>query len=215
MKECNGRQEMDHFVSSVAAAKPLVGGGSVAALGGTLAAALGEMMAVVSEKKDQFLSVQPQIIEIHSLLSGFRNELRDMIQGDSLAYQSLLKALRLPRETEQQRSLRTAAIEEQARKAIEAPLNTARVAFRVLECLKTLIEIGNPHARCDVAIGAQLAYVALKAGQYNVLANIRILKEVSYADQCRTEISDLLLKASKILEYIDNQITSEQMGAPP
>jgi formiminotetrahydrofolate cyclodeaminase len=200
-------QEIDHFISSVAAAKPLIGGGSVASLAGALAAALGEMMAGITEGRETFAPVQAQVIEIHSTLSGLRNELRDLAQEDSVAYRSLLNAMHLPRENEQQRALRTAAIEEHARNAIETPLHTARAALEVLGCLKTLLEIGNPHARSDVAVGAQLAYAALKSGQYNVLANIRILKDISYADQCRAEISDLLFKGFEIVQEVDRQVT--------
>jgi formiminotetrahydrofolate cyclodeaminase len=201
-------QEIDRFISSVATAKPLPGGGSAAALAGALAAALGEMMAGLTEGREKFTRIQPQVMEIHSILSGYRNVLRDLIQEDSLAYQALLNAMRLPRETAQQKAMRKAAIEEQALYATETPLRTARAAFKVLECLKTLIEIGNPHARSDVAVGAQLAYAALKGGQYNVLANIGMLKDVSFADKCRAEISDLILRGHDILQHMDRRITS-------
>jgi formiminotetrahydrofolate cyclodeaminase len=200
-------QEIDRFISSVAAAEPLPGGGSAAALTGALAAALGEMMAGLTEGREKFAHIQPQMLEIHSILSGYRKVLLDLIQEDSLAYQSLLIAIRLPRGTEQQIAMRKAAIEEHALYATETPLRTARAAFKVLECLKTLIEIGNPHARSDVAVGAQLAYAALKGGQYNVLANISMLKNASFADSCRTEIADLILRGCDILQHIDRQIT--------
>jgi formiminotetrahydrofolate cyclodeaminase len=202
-------QEIDRFISSVAAANPVPpGGGSAAALAGALAAALGEMMAGLTEGREKFAHIQPQVIAIHSILSGYRKALRDLIQEDAKAYQSLLNAIQLPRETEQQRVMRKAAIEECALFATETPLRTARAAFKILECLKTLIEIGNPHARSDVAVGAQLAYAALKAGQYNVLANISMLEDTSVKDRCRAEISDLIYRGHEILQHIDRQITS-------
>jgi methenyltetrahydrofolate cyclohydrolase len=199
--------EIDRFISSVVAVEPLSGGGSAAALAGALAAALGEMMAGLTEGREKFASIQTQVLEIHSIISGHRNVLQDLIREDSRAYQSLLNAIRLPRVTEQQRAIRTAAIEKHARSATETPLLTARAAFGVLECLKTLIEIGNPHARSDVAVGAQLAYAALKAGQYNVLANIRMLKDASFAGKCRIEISDLTSRGCEIVQRIDSRIT--------
>jgi formiminotetrahydrofolate cyclodeaminase len=207
-------QEIDGFILSVAAAKPVPpGGGSAAALAGALAAALGEMMAGLTEGREKFAHIQTQVIEIHSILSGYRNSLRDLIQEDAMAYQSLLNAMQLPRETEQQKAKRKAAIAEYALYAIETPLRTAHAAFKVLECLNTLIEIGNPHARSDVAVGAQLAYAALKGGQYNVLANINMLEDASFADKCRTEISDLILRGHEILQHIDRQIIFESREA--
>lgn len=200
-------QEIDHFISRVAAATPLPGGGSVAAFAGALSAALGEMMAGLTEGREQFASAQHQVLDMHSAVSAFRNELQDLIQEDSVAYQSLLNALRMLRDTGEQKILRAAAIEKSARSATDTPLRTARAAFGVLECLKTLIEIGNPHARSDVAVGAQLAFAALKAGQYNVLANIGLQKDRSFSEKCAAEISGLVFKASQILQHIDSQMT--------
>lgn len=198
---------IEAFISSVAAAVPLPGGGSAAALAGALAAALGEMMAGLTEGREKFASIQSQVLEIHAKLAAFRNVLQALVQEDATAYKSLLNALRLPRETEEQRTARADAIEKSARGATMTPLRTARAAFEILEYLEILIEIGNPHAKSDVAVGAQLAYASLKGGQYNILANIRGLRDDSFADSCRGEITDLVLRGHKILQQIDKQIT--------
>jgi formiminotetrahydrofolate cyclodeaminase len=72
--------------------------------------------------------------------------------------------------------------------------------------MKILIDIGNPHVKCDAAVGAQLAHAALKGGQYNVLANVRILRDSGYAENCRREISDLVHRGNRALQLIDEQI---------
>lgn len=200
-------EELDEFIATVAAAKPLPAGGSAAALAGALAAALGEMMAGLTEGRENFAAVQPQVRYIRGEMARLRKELRSLVQEDILAYRSLLNAMQMPREPEEQKTLRAQAIERSARDATITPLRTARAAVKVLEHLQILIEIGNPHARSDVAVGAQLAYASLKAGQYNTLANIRILKDMSFAESCRAEISDLLVKGQRVLESIDRQIT--------
>ena len=194
---------MDEFVSMVAAAVPLPGGGSVAALAGTLAAALGEMMAGLTEGRGKFASVQPLVMDIHATLAVYHDELRGLVQEDAEAYQALLNAIRLPRESEDQRAIRSDLVEKAVRGATETPLRTARAAFGVLECLKTLIELGNPNAKCDAAVGAQLAYASLKGACYNILTNIRALKDATFAGSCRTEISELLRKAHDVLQHID------------
>ena len=204
---------MDGFVSKVAAAVPLPGGGSVAALAGTLAAALGEMMAGLTEGRGKFASVQPQIMDIHAKLAAFRDALRELIQEDAEAYQALLDAIRLPRESEGQRAIRSDFIEKAVRGATETPLRTARAAFGVLECLKTLIELGNPNAKSDAAVGAQLAYASLKGAGYNILTNIRASKDATFAGSCRTEISELLHQAQDILQHIDALIVERAPGS--
>jgi methenyltetrahydrofolate cyclohydrolase len=201
------REGMDAFVARVAAAVPLPGGGSVAALTGALAAALGEMIAGLTEGREQFASVQGQVADIHAKLTDCRSVLRALVQEDSAAYEALLTAIRLPRETEEQRAVRAGAVEQALRGATETPLRTARAAFEILEYLKTLIEVGNPNARSDAAVGAQLAYASLKGAQYNILTNIRTLKDESFANSCRSEISDLLCRGRNTLRYIDKLIT--------
>ena len=211
-KESNSGEDwqgegMDAFVSSVAAAAPLPGGGSVAALTGALAAALGEMIAGLTEGRERFAPVQTQVVDIHAKLTECRSVLQTLVQEDSAAYQALLNAIRLPRETEEQRAVRAGAVEQAVRGATETPLRTARAVFKALEYLKTLIEVGNPNARCDAAVGAQLAFASLKGAQYNILINIRMLKDESFAGSCRLEISDLIGRGQEILRHIDKRIT--------
>ncbi|MBN1567256.1 MAG: cyclodeaminase/cyclohydrolase family protein [Acidobacteria bacterium] len=201
-------QEIDGFLSALAAAKPLPGGGSAAALAGALAAALGEMMAGLTEGRDNFESIRSQVLEIHAEMAGCRNELKSLVEEDALAYQSLLDAIRMPRGTGEQMVARKDAMEKAVRSATDTPLRTARVAVRILEGLKTLIEIGIPSAKSDAAVGVQLAYACLKGGQYNVLANIRRMADTSFAGRCRTEITDLVQKGHEILRQIDRQITA-------
>jgi methenyltetrahydrofolate cyclohydrolase len=201
------REGIEAFVERVAAAVPLPGGGSVAALTGALAAALGEMMAGLTERREQFASVHVQVADIHAKLTDCRSVLRRLIQEDSAAYQALLTTLRLPRETEEQRAVRAGSVEQALRGATEAPLRTARAAFETLECLNILVELGNPNARSDAAVGAQLAYASLKGAQYNILTNTRALKDESFVNSCRSEISDLIGKGQEILHHIDMRIT--------
>lgn len=197
---------MDAFISEVAAAVPLPGGGSVAALAGALAAALGEMMAGLTEGRVKFASVQSRMAEAHASLTGLRGALRALVQEDAEAYRSLLNAMRMPRETEGQMAGRAEAVQKAVRGATDTPLRTARAAFEVLACLKVLVETGNPSARSDAAVGAQLAYASLKGAQYNILTNIRVLKDASFAADCRTEISDLLAGGQEALRQIDATI---------
>jgi methenyltetrahydrofolate cyclohydrolase len=196
---------IDDFVLSVAAANPIPAGGSATAFAGALAAALGEMTAGLTEGREKFAHVQPQVLEIHTRLTRLRKTLRALVDEDAMAFKSLLNALKLPRGTALQRSARAKAIERCTRSATITPLQTARAALEVLENLNILIGIGNPNARCDVAAGVQMAYAALKSGQYNVLANIRGMRNSSFARNCRAEISGLVRRGQKILSRVDRQ----------
>ena len=202
------REKIADFLSNLAAANPFLAGGSAAALAGAFAAALGEMMAGLTEGREKFASVQHRVQEIHKRLTQLREILHALVEEDSIAFKSLLDAMKLPREPDEQRTARDEAIESSGRGATDTPLRTARAALEVLEHLNILIEIGNPHAICDVAAGAQLAHAALKSGQYNVLANIRDMKDIAFVESCRSEISDLARRGEEILNHIDGLANS-------
>jgi glutamate formiminotransferase/formiminotetrahydrofolate cyclodeaminase len=202
---------IEEFILNVANADPLLpAGGSVAALAGSLAAALGEMMSNLTERRAKFASVDSRVREIHARLSACRDALRALIQEDSDAFKSLFNAIRLPRTNEQQIAARVEAIERTARVATEAPLRTARAASEVLVSLRELVDIGNPSARSDAAVGAQMAYASLKGAQYNVLTNITGMRDKVFAENCRREVSNLVLKGQGILQQIDKIVAGDQ-----
>ncbi len=199
---------LENFILSVAETTPLLpGGGSVAALAGALAAALGEMTSGVTEGREKFASVDLQVRQIHIKLSEFREHLRILIQEDSTAFKSLLDALKLPKGSEEQKAVRAEAIERATRIATETPLRIARAAAEVLEHMRVLVEVGNPNARSDAATGAQMAYSSLKGAQYNVLENIRRMKDSVFAGNCRKEVSDLVGKGQALLQEVDTLAT--------
>lgn len=196
-------QGINEFISSVAAATPTPGGGSVAALAGSLAAALGEMMAGLTEGRQKFASAEPQVREIHEKLINLRKILQSLVLEDPAAFQLLLDAIRLPKKTDAEKSIRETAMEYATKQATLTPLRTARAVSEVLEYHRILAEIGNPNARCDLAVGALLAFAALKGMQYNIFANTAGLKDSLFAEHARTEITDLLHKSQQHLNQID------------
>lgn len=204
-----GKNELESFILSVARPRPpLPGGGSVAALAGALAAALGEMMSSLTEGRPEYAPVDARVREIHSRLTEFRSALQDLMVEDETAFRALMDALRLPKETEAQRCARNEILEKATRKAIETPLRNARAACEVLECMEFLVEVGNPNARADAAVGAQLAYTSLKGAQYSILANIPGTRDKAFAENCRAEVGDLVRRGQAILQNVDGIMIS-------
>jgi formiminotetrahydrofolate cyclodeaminase len=198
MKSC-----AEDFLARLASPDPLSGGGSAAAHAGSLAAALGEMMAGLTEGREKFARQDSLVRKIHRELSEKRNELQGLIQQDSKAFQALLEAIRMPKRSEAEKAAREETVERATRRATETPLWTAQASFGTLERLRILIEIGNSNARCDVAVGAQLAFASIKGARFNILANISGLRDKAFAESCRNEAADLVRKAQQILQQID------------
>jgi formiminotetrahydrofolate cyclodeaminase len=200
-------QALTEFVSSVAAPDAVPGGGSVAAHAASLAAALGEMVAGLTEGKKKFQVVEERVLEIHKDLTDARNELHRLVQEDADAYRGVMAAIRLPKETAEEKAARKDALERATRAATDVPLRTARLACQVLELLGVLAEIGNQNARSDAAAGAQLAGAALKGAQYNVLSNLPGLGDRTCAESCRHEADELARRGQEVLQKVDALLT--------
>ncbi len=198
---------IDEFVFSVAAPTAVPGGGSVAALAGWLASALGEMVAGLTEGKKKFTAVRQEAAALHQRLAAASSDLRKLVDEDAAAYLAVVSAIGLAKETEEQKAARSEAIQKATRNATETPLRTARTAASILDLLATLLAIGNPNARSDAAVGAQLAYAAVKGAQYNVMANLSGLKDDGFARACRDEVSELAHKSQQIVNRIDVLMT--------
>jgi len=194
---------MDEFLSSVASSEPVPGGGSVSALAGSLAAALGEMVAGLTEGRKKYEAVEDRVREMHRKVAQARSALQALVRADAEAYQGVMRAMKMPRDTPEEERSRAAAIEEATRGATEVPLRTARVAAEVAECLEALANLGNPNARSDAAVGVQLACAAIKGAQYNVIINLSGLGNAEFAARCRDEAATLARNAQSALQRID------------
>ncbi len=201
-------QGLEEFVDSVATAEAVPGGGSVAALAGALAAALGEMVCGLTEDREKYKAVEPRVKELHQYLLEAQKGLQELVREDAEAYQLVMDALKLPRQTTRQNAVRAEALDRATRKATEVPLRTARSSVQVLEWLQALTKIGNTNAKSDAAVGAQLAFAALKGAQYNVLINLSGLGDKAFAETCRREADKLAGTGNEILQIIDTMMTA-------
>lgn len=201
-----GQPGLEEFLSKLAAPDPTPGGGSAAALAGSLAAALGEMVASISKGKKKEPSVASQLESLVGRLSRSRRALCDLVREDAEAYQAVLNALKLPKETDQEKSQRAEALEQANRRATEIPLRTAKMAAEVLLLLDELIHISTPNTWSDVATGAHLAYAALKGAQYNILINLPGLKDKEFAKGCKSEAAVLSQKADASLRRLESRL---------
>lgn len=199
-------ESLADFVSAVAAPEAVPGGGSVAAHAATLAAALGEMVAGLTEGKKKYQAVEAQVQELRRQLSEARSVLHRLVADDSHAYQGVMAALKLPKSSAEQKAARAAALEQATRTATEVPMQTARRTASVLHALGTLAEIGNANARSDAATGAQLAFAALKGAQYNVLINLAGIGDQAFAAACRNEVGEIVRTAQEITARIDSMM---------
>ena len=200
----NLSNSIGNFDTLVAAATPAPGGGSVSAYCGMLAASLGQMVCNLTIGKSKYADAEPRLKEIKSTLEQLGARLRQLIAEDAESFEGVLLAYRLAKETDEQKTHRTAQIQAALQHAVEVPMETAQRSVDVLGLLRELADIGNPNALSDVAVGAQLAQTAVKGASYNVGVNLESMSDREGAERTREEI-DRLIEQS--------QTTSDQVEA--
>jgi formiminotetrahydrofolate cyclodeaminase len=188
---------VEAYVADAAARKPAPGGGSVSALAGALAASMSEMCANFTVGKKKFASVQSAVSEMLSELAGIRSRLIALIDEDVRAYEAVDEAMKLPRETDGQRTARRKAMEDALRGAMQPPLEVVKLCARVASISERLVEIGNPNLITDVGVSAILAEAAAAAARLNVAINLKYMEDAPLAKITEDEVDELCGKAAE------------------
>jgi glutamate formiminotransferase/formiminotetrahydrofolate cyclodeaminase len=165
------RLSLKEFANETAKDSPAPGGGSVSAYVGALGAALGTMVANLSagkrgwENKLEFFS--------NWAVTGqqIKDELLAKVDQDAQAFNSIMQALSLPKNTEAEREHRQAKVQEATRLAIETPLHVLKQAYNVLPLLKSMFYEGNPNSISDAAVGILCARTAMEGAYFNIMIN--------------------------------------------
>lgn len=168
------------FVEATASGEPTPGGGSVSALAGALGGALSVMVYNLTTNKKSYDDfddeVKKQIEESCSELVKLKENLLKSVDLDATAFDAVMAAFKLPKDTEEQKKHRQEAIEEGYLHAISVPLDCANLSLDVLKCQKVLAKHGNINATSDIGVGALLACTACEGSLLNVKINAYSLK---------------------------------------
>lgn len=194
------------FPDLVAAGTPTPGGGSVAAVCGVMAASLGQMVCNLTIGKPKYADHEPRLKDIRDALEGLGMHLRELIAEDAASFEAVLRAYRLPKETEEQKRERATQVQSATLFAINVPAETAERSFEVLRHLRELADIGNPNALSDMAVGAQLAQTAIKGASYNVRVNLGSLTDKEAAGRIEEQIARLIDESRAIAEEVEARL---------
>lgn len=169
------------FLDTLASGEPTPGGGSAAAYAGAMAAALVAMVARVTVGKKKYAHVETQMQSIISQAENLRITLTEGVRRDAQAFEAVMVAYRLPKDSPEQLDARSKAIHESVIRAARVPLGAMHHLMEVLELAALVAEHGNLNALTDAATAAELAGAALRSASLNVRVNLSGL-----ADQLET-----------------------------
>ncbi|MBZ5516075.1 MAG: glutamate formimidoyltransferase [Acidobacteriia bacterium] len=176
------RALVEGFVAAVAAPGPTPGGGSVAALAGALAAALGEMVCGVTLKRKSFEAHHPALEECRTHLARLREILMENIDRDSESFEAFMVAMKLPKATESEQAARASALEKASRHAAEVPLETAELVREVEATLAPLPAMTIPQATSDLSVALALAEAARGGAIENVHVNLASIQDRAWVE---------------------------------
>jgi methenyltetrahydrofolate cyclohydrolase len=204
------KQNVKMFLDEVASSSPAPGGGSVAALAGALGAALTSMVCNLTRAKQGYESVQAEIAEVLEKSEGLRKDLTDLIDKDTDAFNEVMIALKMPKETEDQKEQRKNAMQAAFKGAAEVPLETARKCVQILDVAHIVAIKGNKNSISDAAVSALMAQTGVQAAMLNVRINLSSIKDADYVAQVTSELHELLQnamqKSTEILNIVEKNL---------
>lgn len=202
------------FLDELAAGTATPGGGAAAAYAAAMGAALCGMVARLTVGKKKYADVEARMMEIIVEADELRKKLTDGVQQDSAAFDAVMAALRLPKDTEAQQTARAEAIEAATIRAAEVPLEAARLATRVIELAAELAETGNSNAVSDCGSAGALAGAGLHAASLNVRINAAQVKDQAAVQRWQETLAELQQRASQANQRL-NAAIQERGGITP
>lgn len=206
----NTEMTIQNYIDSLSSDSPTPGGGNVAAFCGTLASSLGIMVCNLTIGKKKYAVVQEKIQSLKQSLIEKQKQFLNLASADNEAFDKVMAAMKLPKDTEEQKSIRLKAIEEATIGAIEVP-NTV-----LLECNKTvplLVEVaknGNKNSISDAGVGITLLRTAAEGAYLNIIINCASLSDRAIAEEilkrADASLNNLRNVADDSFKMICNQI---------
>ncbi len=198
------------FANETASESPAPGGGSISAYMGALGASLGTMVANLSSHKAGWDDRWEAFSDWAEKGQVIKDVLLFLVDEDTRAFNKIMDAFALPKGNEENILIRTNAIQEATRYAIEIPFRVMKVAFRSLELIKAMAETGNPNSVTDAGVGALCARSAVMGAFLNVKINASGLKDKAFVEQILKEGAEIETNAKmiedEILSIVNNKI---------
>ncbi len=205
---------VEKYVADAAAGIPAPGGGSVSALAGALGASMACMAANFTVGKKKFAAVEPEARALLAQCEAGRQHMLELMDRDVAAYGTVSAAYGMPRDTEEQKAARAAAIQAALQVALAEPLAGFRRGLELIGVLDRLVEVANPNLISDVGVAAILLEAALRGAKLNVEINLASLKDAAFVAETRKELENGTAEAARIAAGVVQRVY-QKIGWPP
>ncbi len=189
---------VNELADEVSRPTPAPGGGSIAALAGSLGAALATMVANLTFQKKTMSDVHEDMENLAIRGQQIKDDLLRLIDADTDAFTEVITAMRLPKKTEEEKTTRLAAIEEGYKSATRIPYKTAVLCLETLDLCLEAAEKGLPASLSDAGVGAMMARSACLGAIYNVRINLGSIQDKSWVEEQKRSLGDMGEKAEAL-----------------
>ncbi len=194
------------FNDELSSDSPAPGGGSVAALSGSLSASLTSMVAALTFSKKGYENVKEHMIELGEKAQKLKDEFLREIDRDTDAFNKVMEAFRLPKKSEEDKKFRKEKIEEYTKEATLVPLNVLKKSVEALELALSVAKEGNVNSLSDAGVAGLTGETCAYGAYYNVLINLQSIEDKEFVEKTKKEAKENLEKAieisNKIKEYL-------------
>jgi len=196
-------QRVIDFVAVTASKEPTPGGGAIAALTAATGAALAEMVANLTFGKKGYEAVQTEMEVLQAKAEEIRNRMLELSQADADVFNIFMNALGLPKNTDEEKAARTAAIQQAYKDAAMVPFEIGELANQIFDLAELASRKGNQNLITDGIIAAINARAAVKSAFLNVRINLSGIKDESFVAELTSKMyaieKDLDVKESSII----------------
>lgn len=187
------------LVDEVSRGTPAPGGGSIAALAGSLGAALASMVANLTQGKAASEAAETALLAAAENAQRVKDALLLAVDEDTSAFSAYMDARRLPAGSAEEQAHRAAKMQEGLKLAIEVPLGTARLSFEAMEIAEAAMQHGNPNCITDALMGFTIAFAGVRGGIWNALINFKDIDDAAYVAEMQPACARLQEQAEALL----------------
>ncbi len=212
MKPDDALVEMDieDLVNEVSRDSSTPGGGSIAALSGSIGAALSSMVSNLSTGGRGTEDIDPLLMPVAEEAQELKDELLKAVDEDTNAFDKYMEAKRMPKSTEEERKKRKEAMQEGLKHAVEVPMDTAKTSAKVIDLADKAAEHGKKDAVSDALVAAQMAYSGVVGGIANVKINLGDIEDEDFVEEMLEECEKLKeeygKKKSKVIQKAEDRL---------
>lgn len=203
-------KNISEFLNELASSSPAPGGGSVSALAGVLGSALVSMVSSLTIGKKKYAEVEGEMKSVLVESEKLRAKLTSLVDRDTDAFNLVMSAFGMPKETDDQKNARTAAIESATKEATMVPLDVMHVCLDAVALSETVARKGNTNALSDAGVSALLLRAGCRGAYYNVKINLSSLKDTDFIEKIKQDAARTMdavdEKAKSVIDHVESQL---------